>query len=103
VRILTDPEHALTKQYAALVEAEGASLTFTDDGIREVARIATRVNERLENIGARRLHTVMTTLLEDVLYELPDRGRDAIRVDAALVTERLKAIVEDEDLRKYIL
>jgi len=103
VRILTDPEHALTKQYAALVEAEGASLTFTDDGIREVARIATRVNERLENIGARRLHTVMTTLLEDVLYELPDRGRDAIRVDAALVIERLKAIVEDEDLRKYIL
>jgi ATP-dependent HslUV protease ATP-binding subunit HslU len=103
VRILTDPEHALTKQYAALVEAEGASLAFSEDGIREVARIATRVNERMENIGARRLHTVMTTLLEDVLYELPDRGREAIRVDAALVTERLKAIVEDEDLRKYIL
>ncbi len=103
VRILTDPEHALTKQYAALVEAEGASLEFTDDGIREVARIATRVNERMENIGARRLHTVMTTLLEDVLYELPDRGREAIRVDAELVTARLKAIVEDEDLRKYIL
>jgi ATP-dependent HslUV protease ATP-binding subunit HslU len=103
VRILTDPEHALTKQYAALVEAEGASLEFTDDGIREVARIATRVNERMENIGARRLHTVMTTLLEDVLYELPDRGREAIRVDAELVTSRLKAIVEDEDLRKYIL
>ena len=103
VRILTTPEHALTKQYAALVEAEGATLEFTDDGIREVARIATRVNERMENIGARRLHTVMTTLLEDVLYELPDRGREAIRVDADLVTARLKAIVEDEDLRKYIL
>jgi ATP-dependent HslUV protease ATP-binding subunit HslU len=103
VRILTDPAHALTKQYAALVEAEGASLEFAEDGIREVARIATRVNERLENIGARRLHTVMTTLLEDVLYDLPDRGRDAIRVDAALVGERLRAIVEDEDLRKYIL
>jgi ATP-dependent HslUV protease ATP-binding subunit HslU len=71
VRILTTPEHALTKQYAALVEAEGAALSFTDDGIREIARIATRVNERMENIGARRLHTVMTTLLEDVLYELP--------------------------------
>ena len=103
VRILTTPEHALTKQYAALVEAEGAALSFTDDGIREVARIATLVNERMENIGARRLHTVMTTLLEDVLYELPDRGKDPITVDAALVTSRLKAIVEDEDLRKYIL
>jgi ATP-dependent HslUV protease ATP-binding subunit HslU len=103
VRILTDPEHALTKQYAALVEAEGAALEFTDDGIREIARIATRVNERMENIGARRLHTVMTTLLEDVLYELPDRGRDPIRVDAALVATRLKVIAEDEDLRKYIL
>jgi ATP-dependent HslUV protease ATP-binding subunit HslU len=103
VRILTDPEHALTKQYAALVEAEGATLAFTDDGIREIARIATRVNERMENIGARRLHTVMTTLLEDVLYELPDRGREPICVDAPLVATRLKAIAEDEDLRKYIL
>ncbi len=103
VRILTDPEHALTKQYAALVEAEGASLTFSDDGIREIARIATVVNERMENIGARRLHTVMTTLLEDVMYELPDRGKEAIAVTAELVIARLKAIVEDEDLRKYIL
>ncbi len=103
VRILTDPEHALTKQYGALVEAEGAELEFTEDGIREIARIATLVNERMENIGARRLHTVMTTLLEDVLYELPDRGRERITVDAALVASRLVAIVEDEDLRKYIL
>jgi ATP-dependent HslUV protease ATP-binding subunit HslU len=103
VRILTDPEHALTKQYAALVEAEGAGLDFTEDGIREIARIATLVNERMENIGARRLHTVMTTLLEDVLYELPDRGKERITVNAELVVSRLKAIVEDEDLRKYIL
>ncbi len=103
VRILTDPEHALTKQYAALVEAEGAGLNFTEDGIREIARIATLVNERMENIGARRLHTVMTTLLEDVLYELPDRGKERITVNAELVVSRLKAIVEDEDLRKYIL
>jgi len=103
VRILTDPEHALTKQYAALVEAEGAGLDFTEDGIREIARIATLVNERMENIGARRLHTVMTTLLEDVLYELPDRGKERITVNAELVIARLKAIVEDEDLRKYIL
>ncbi len=103
VRIMTEPENALTKQYAALVEAEGASLTFEAEGIAEIARVATRVNERMENIGARRLHTVMTTLLEDVLYELPDRGREAVTVDAAMVRERLKAISEDEDLRKYIL
>ena len=103
VRIMTEPENALTKQYAALVEAEGASLEFKDDGIAELARVATRVNERMENIGARRLHTVMTTLLEDVLFELPDRGKGAVIVDAEMVRDRLKSISEDEDLRKYIL
>jgi ATP-dependent HslUV protease ATP-binding subunit HslU len=103
VRIMTEPENALTKQYAALVEADGAKLTFSADGIAEIARIAAQVNDRMENIGARRLHTVMTTLLEEVLYELPDRGDGEIAVNAALVTERLKAIVEDEDLRRYIL
>jgi len=103
VRIMTEPENALTKQYAALVEAEGASLEFRTDGIAELARVATRVNERMENIGARRLHTVMTTLLEDVLFELPDRGKDAVIVDAGMVRDRLKSISEDEDLRKYIL
>ncbi|MGH7712385.1 MAG: ATP-dependent protease ATPase subunit HslU [Gemmatimonadaceae bacterium] len=103
VRIMTEPENALTKQYAALVEADGAKLTFQDDGVREVARIAGRANEKMENIGARRLHTVMTTLLEDVLYELPDRGNGEIVVNRALVQDRLKAVLEDEDLRKYIL
>ena len=103
VRIMTEPENALTKQYAALVESEGAGLLFTEDGIAEIARIAAHVNDRMENIGARRLHTVMTTLLEEVLYDLPDKGVGEIRVDRALVTERLKAIVEDEDLRRYIL
>ena len=103
VRIMTEPENALTKQYAALVESEGAQLEFTADGIREVARIAALVNSRMENIGARRLHTVMTTLLEDTLYDLPDRGLAGILVTAEAVRERLKAIVEDEDLRKYIL
>ena len=103
VRIMTEPENALTKQYAALVEAESAALSFTTDGIAEIARIAAQVNERMENIGARRLHTVMTTLLEEVLYELPDRGRDPIVVDGAMVRDKLKAIVEDEDLRRYIL
>ncbi len=103
VRIMTEPENALTKQYAALVEADGAKLSFLDDGVREVARIAGRANERMENIGARRLHTVMTTLLEDFLYELPDRGTADIVVDKKLVQERLRAVLEDEDLRKYIL
>ena len=103
VRIMTEPENALTRQYAALVESENAKLTFTEDGIAEIARIAAHVNDRMENIGARRLHTVMTTLLEDVLYELPDRESKEITVDRALVTERLKEIVEDEDLRRYIL
>ena len=103
VRIMTEPENALTKQYAALVQAEGCALTFTPDGIGEIARIAALVNERMENIGARRLHTVMTTLLEDVLYELPDRGTAPVEVTPSLVRERLKAISEDEDLRRYIL
>ena len=103
VRIMTEPENALTKQYSALVEAERAALNFTEDGIAEVARIAASVNDRMENIGARRLHTVMSTLLEDVLYDLPDRGKEAITVNGALVRDRLKAIVEDEDLRRYIL
>jgi ATP-dependent HslUV protease ATP-binding subunit HslU len=103
VRVMTEPENALTKQYQALVAAEGASLRFTDDGVAEVARTAAVVNGRLENIGARRLHTVMTTLLEDVLFELPDRGRDEVVVDAALVRERLREALDDEDLRKYIL
>ena len=103
VRIMTEPENALTKQYAALVGAEGAALTFTEDGIAEIARIAARVNSRMENIGARRLHTVMTTLLEELLYELPERGTAPHVVDGATVRGRLNAIAEDEDLRKYIL
>ena len=103
VRIMTEPENALTKQYAALVAADGATLEFTEDGIAEIAKIAATVNARMENIGARRLHTVMTTQLEDTLFELPDGGDKRIVVNAEAVREKLKAIVEDEDLRKYIL
>ena len=103
VRIMTEPENALTKQYTALVEAEGAKMVFTTDGVAEVARLAALANQRMENIGARRLHTVMTTLLEEVLYTLPDKSLTAIEVNAAMVQERLKAILDDEDLRKYIL
>jgi ATP-dependent HslUV protease ATP-binding subunit HslU len=106
VRIMTEPENALTKQYTALVEAENAKLSFTDDGVREIAKIAALVNDRMENIGARRLHTVMTTLLEETLFELPDGNGHkgaAIVMDGKAVQDRLKAIVEDEDLRRYIL
>ncbi|MBK9409168.1 MAG: ATP-dependent protease ATPase subunit HslU [Gemmatimonadetes bacterium] len=103
VRIMTEPENALTKQYAALVESEGASLTFTEDGVAEIARLAALANVRMENIGARRLHTVMTTLLEEVLFTLPDPDTKAVTVDRAMVQGRLKGVLEDEDLRKYIL
>jgi ATP-dependent HslUV protease ATP-binding subunit HslU len=103
VRIMTEPENALTKQYAALVESESARLDFTHDGVAEVARIAALANQRMENIGARRLHTVMTTLLEEVLYTLPDKSIETVTVNRGMVQERLKTILEDEDLRKYIL
>jgi ATP-dependent HslUV protease ATP-binding subunit HslU len=102
IRIMTEPENALTKQYAALCAAEGAKLEFAEDGIREIARIAMVLNERLENIGARRLHTVLTTLLEDTLFDLPE-GDKLIRFDRDKVKKRLDHIVEDEDLRRYIL
>jgi ATP-dependent HslUV protease ATP-binding subunit HslU len=100
---MTEPEHALTKQYAALVAAEGSSLAFAADGIAELARVATVCNARMENIGARRLHTVMTTLLEDLLYGLPETGGDGITVNADMVRLRLEHVSQDEDLRRYIL
>ena len=103
VRILREPKNALLTQYRALAAADGATLEFTEDGVREIAKIATQVNERMENIGARRLHTVLTTLLEDILFELPELEPKEITIDADTVRDRLKAIVEDEDLRKYIL
>jgi ATP-dependent HslUV protease ATP-binding subunit HslU len=103
VRILTEPRNSLTRQYAALVAADGAKLDFTTDGVEEIARIAFQVNESMENIGARRLHTVLTTLLEEFLFELPDTKHGSIRIDAEAVRERLSKIAEDEDLRRYIL
>ncbi len=103
VRILTEPENALTKQYAALCAADGATLEFAPDGIREVASIAAKANEQMENIGARRLHTVMTALLEELLFELPDYPIKHLVFDAAKVRERLSKVLENEDLRRYIL
>ncbi|HXJ29292.1 MAG TPA: AAA family ATPase, partial [Gemmatimonadales bacterium] len=103
IRIMTEPENALTKQYAALCQVEGATLSFTADGVAEIARIAAKVNDRMENIGARRLHTVMSTLLENILFELPDYPTKQIVFDAQAVRTRLEKIVDDEDLRRYIL
>jgi ATP-dependent HslUV protease ATP-binding subunit HslU len=103
VRILSEPRNALLRQYEALAATEGATLQFTEDGVAEIARVAADVNERMENIGARRLHTVLTTLLEDLLFDLPDVEAERLTIDAATVRERLKAIVEDDDLRRYIL
>jgi ATP-dependent HslUV protease ATP-binding subunit HslU len=103
VRILTEPRNALTRQYQALIAAENVELRFTEEGVAEVARIAAEVNRRMENIGARRLHTVLTTLLDEILFDLPEKSEPVITIDAADVRDKLRSIVEDEDLRKYIL
>jgi ATP-dependent HslUV protease ATP-binding subunit HslU len=103
IRIMTEPENSLTRQYQALVAAEGAELEFTRDGIAEVARVAFMANDRMENIGARRLHTVMAALMEDLLFDLPDHPHKRIVFDADAVRERLARIVNDDDLRRYIL
>ncbi|MEE8251934.1 MAG: ATP-dependent protease ATPase subunit HslU [Gemmatimonadales bacterium] len=103
VRIMTEPENSLTKQYQALCASDGATLEFTSGGIAEISRIAYKANERMENIGARRLHTVMTTLLEDLMFDLPDVDNKKVVFDESVVRERLEKVVEDEDLRKYIL
>jgi ATP-dependent HslUV protease ATP-binding subunit HslU len=103
VRILKEPKNALTRQYQALVGAENVSLSFTDAGVREIARIAAEVNRRMENIGARRLHTVLTTLLDEILFDLPEKGDASITITDDTVRDKLRSIVEDEDLRKYIL
>jgi ATP-dependent HslUV protease ATP-binding subunit HslU len=102
-RILVEPKNALTKQYQALLATEGIRLSFTPDGVREIARTAAVVNETMENIGARRLHTLLTRLLDDVLFEAPFHAERSVEVDAAYVRGRLTAIVQDQDLRRYIL
>jgi ATP-dependent HslUV protease ATP-binding subunit HslU len=103
IRILTEPENALIKQYTALLETEDVTLSFTKGAIAEIARIATLVNTKAENIGARRLHTIMSTLLEDILFNVPEMGTKKITIDGKMVKEKLETIVEDEDLSKYIL
>jgi ATP-dependent HslUV protease ATP-binding subunit HslU len=103
VRILTEPKNALVKQYVALMETEGITLRFLDDAIERIADFATRVNERTENIGARRLHTVMERLLDEISFEGPDLREKMITIDAAYVDRMLAAIVKNEDLSRYIL
>jgi len=104
VKILTQPQNALLKQYEALLKSEGIELLFEEDGISEVAKIAAEVNEQVENIGARRLHTILSTLLEDILYNTPDKMKDKkIVVNKDMVTDKLKDIVKNRDLSRYIL
>ena len=103
VRILTEPENALTKQYIALLATEKVTLEIHDDAVAEIARIATLVNARMENIGARRLHTIMERVLDDLAFEAPSLGQTTIPITAAYVRERLDGILKDEDLSQYIL
>jgi ATP-dependent HslUV protease ATP-binding subunit HslU len=103
IRILKEPKNALIKQYQALLETEGIKLTFSEDAIQEIASFATRVNESMENIGARRLHTILEKLLEEVSFDGPDLKKKVVKVDAAYVRKQLADIVKDQDLSRYIL
>ena len=103
VRILSETRANLVEQYSALIATEKVTLDFTPEAIREVAKIAAQVNESLENIGARRLQTVMEKLLEDVSFEAEDRAGETVTVDQAYVRERLEGLARDSDLSKYIL
>ncbi|MGH8309647.1 MAG: AAA family ATPase, partial [Steroidobacteraceae bacterium] len=103
VRILTEPDASLTTQYRALMQTEGVKVGFAESGVRRIAEIAFSVNERTENIGARRLHTVMERLLETVSYEAADKSGQSVTIDAKYVDDHLGNLVKDEDLSRYIL
>jgi len=104
VKILTQPQNALLKQYSALLKSEGIDIEFDNEGILEIAKIAAEVNEQVENIGARRLHTILTTLLEDILFDAPDKIKEKkIKITEEFVQKMLKDIVKDRDLSRYIL
>jgi ATP-dependent HslUV protease ATP-binding subunit HslU len=102
-RILTEPQASLTEQYTALMATEGVDLSFTKDGVRRVAEISWQVNESTENIGARRLHTVLERLLDAISYEAPDRSGESFEIDATYVDEHLEELAGNEDLSRYIL
>jgi ATP-dependent HslUV protease ATP-binding subunit HslU len=103
VRILKEPKNALIKQYIGLMETEDIKLTFHDDAVQEIAKFAALVNDRTENIGARRLHTIMERLLDEISFEGPDLKEKTVAVDAAYVQKMLASIVQDQDLSRYIL
>jgi ATP-dependent HslUV protease ATP-binding subunit HslU len=103
IRILKEPKSALVKQYTALLETEGIKLSFTDDSLTEIARIAAQVNQSAENIGARRLHTIMEKLLEEISFEGPDLKKKTVKIDSIYVRKQLTDIVKDQDLSRYIL
>jgi ATP-dependent HslUV protease ATP-binding subunit HslU len=103
IRILKEPKNALVKQYTALLETEGITLKFTDDALEEIARMAARVNESAENIGARRLHTIMEKVLEEISFEGPDLRKKFVKIDGEYVRKALEDIVKDQDLSRYIL
>jgi ATP-dependent HslUV protease ATP-binding subunit HslU len=103
IRILKEPKNALTKQYEALLETEGIKLVLTDDALEEVAGFAAQVNQSSENIGARRLHTIMEKVLEEISFAGPDLKKKTVKVDGAYVRKQLADIVKDQDLSRYIL
>ena len=103
VRILREPKSALIKQYTALLATEGIHLTFTDDALHEIASLSARVNEATENIGARRLHTIMERVLDEISFAGGEATEKNITIDAAYVQQQLESIVKDQDLSRYIL
>ena len=103
MRILTEPRNALTLQYQAMLETEGVALTFAPEAIREIARIAAEVNDQMENIGARRLHTVLEALFEDISYRAPEMSGEQITIDGEKVRSILGPILASDDLSRYIL
>ncbi len=103
IRILKEPKNALVKQYTALLDTEGIRLTFTSDALEEIAACAARVNESAENIGARRLHTIMEKILEEISFEGPDLKKKTVKIDRAYVSKQLSEIIKDQDLSRYIL
>ncbi len=103
IKILTEPQNALIKQYVALLETEGVDISFKNDAIKEIARIATLVNSRTENIGARRLHTIMSTLLEEILFNVPEQKTEKVIISEKEVKEALQTVIDDEDLSRFIL
>jgi len=102
-RILVEPENSLIKQYVALLTTEGVAIEFTEDAIEAIAEIAAKVNESTENIGARRLHTVMTKLLEELLFSAPNTSIKKVRITKKYVDKKLQSIVQDIDVSRYIL